>query len=99
MISELAHEFKNPMVTIKTVSQGIERLATDKQGRQQIARLTGARCIYTVQPGGRAEFPPVALPGGGQLALAGINASAGSARLMVESAAGAATSSTSGMKP
>jgi signal transduction histidine kinase len=41
VINELAHEFKNPMVTIKTVSQGIERMAGDEEGRQQIARLTG----------------------------------------------------------
>lgn len=46
--------------------------------------------LYKVSPGGRAEFPPVALPGGGRLALAGINASAGSARLMIEDAAGEA---------
>jgi two-component system response regulator HydG len=41
IINELAHEFKNPMVTIKTVAQHLERLLADESGRQQIARLTG----------------------------------------------------------
>jgi len=40
VINELAHEFKNPMVTIKTVSQHLERLLED-EGREQVARLTG----------------------------------------------------------
>lgn len=41
IINELAHEFKNPMVTIKTVAQHLERLIADEAGRQQVARLTG----------------------------------------------------------
>jgi signal transduction histidine kinase len=41
VINELAHEFKNPMVTIKTVSQHLESLLEDDEGRQQVARLTG----------------------------------------------------------
>ena len=41
IINELAHEFKNPMVTIKTVAQHLERLIADEEGRQQVARLTG----------------------------------------------------------
>ena len=41
VINELAHEFKNPMVTIKTVTQHLEHLLQDEQGRQQVARLTG----------------------------------------------------------
>jgi len=41
VINELAHEFKNPMVTIKTVAQHLERLLEDEAGRAQVARLTG----------------------------------------------------------
>ena len=41
VINELAHEFKNPMVTIKTVAQHLERLLADDTGRKQVARLTG----------------------------------------------------------
>ncbi len=41
IINELAHEFKNPMVTIKTVSQHLERWLADEAGREQVARLTG----------------------------------------------------------
>ncbi len=41
IINELAHEFKNPMVTIKTVAQHWERLMADEAGREQMARLTG----------------------------------------------------------
>lgn len=41
IINELAHEFKNPMVTIKTVAQHLERLLADQTGREQVARLTG----------------------------------------------------------
>ena len=41
IINELAHEFKNPMVTIKTVAQHLERLLADDTGREQVARLTG----------------------------------------------------------
>jgi DNA-binding NtrC family response regulator len=41
IINELAHEFKNPMVTIKTVAQHLERLLADETGREQVARLTG----------------------------------------------------------
>lgn len=41
IINELAHEFKNPMVTIKTVAQHMERMLADEEGRQDVARLTG----------------------------------------------------------
>ena len=41
IINELAHEFKNPMVTIKTVAQHMERLLADAESRQDVARLTG----------------------------------------------------------
>jgi len=41
IINELAHEFKNPLVTIKTVTQHMERLLADQEGRQDIARMTG----------------------------------------------------------
>ncbi len=41
IINELAHEFKNPMVTIKTIAQHMERLLADAEGRQDVARLTG----------------------------------------------------------
>jgi signal transduction histidine kinase len=40
VINELAHEFKNPLVMIKTVSQHLERLLQDDDGRQQVTRLT-----------------------------------------------------------
>jgi len=40
IINELAHEFKNPMATIKTVAQHLERLLEDQTGREQAARLT-----------------------------------------------------------
>lgn len=41
IVNELAHEFKNPMVTIKTVAQHLERLLADEAGREQVSRLTG----------------------------------------------------------
>jgi DNA-binding NtrC family response regulator len=41
VINELAHEFKNPMVTIKTISQHLDRLLADEAGRQHVAQLTG----------------------------------------------------------
>ena len=41
IINELAHEFKNPMVTIKTIAQHLERLLSDEAGREEVARLTG----------------------------------------------------------
>ena len=41
IINELAHEFKNPMVTIKTIAQHLDRLLADETGREQVARLTG----------------------------------------------------------
>lgn len=41
IINELAHEFKNPMVTIKTIAQHLDRLLADDTGREQVARLTG----------------------------------------------------------
>jgi cytochrome c-type biogenesis protein CcmF len=44
--------------------------------------------LYRVAPGGRADFPPAGLPGGGRIALAGIDASAGKARFLVEVAGG-----------
>jgi signal transduction histidine kinase len=40
IINELAHDFKNPMATIKTVAQHLERLLEDPTGREQAARLT-----------------------------------------------------------
>ncbi len=41
IINELAHEFKNPMVTIKTFAQHMERVLTDEGGRQHAAQLAG----------------------------------------------------------
>jgi signal transduction histidine kinase len=41
IINELAHEFKNPMVTIKTVTQHMERMLATHESRQDMARLTG----------------------------------------------------------
>ena len=47
---------------------------------------TALEPLYRLDPSGRADFAPVALPGGGQIALGGINASAGTVRLLVENA-------------
>jgi nitrogen-specific signal transduction histidine kinase len=41
VIQELAHEFRNPMVTIKTLTQRLEKLLEDKTSRDQVARMTG----------------------------------------------------------
>ncbi len=40
IINELAHEFKNPMVTIKMVAQQLEQLLADAASREQVARMT-----------------------------------------------------------
>jgi len=47
---------------------------------------------YRFSPGGDASFPPVDLPGGGRMALAGINASAGTARFVFDGIGAAAAS-------
>ncbi len=39
LINELAHEFKNPMVTIKTISQHMDRLLADESSRHEVAQL------------------------------------------------------------
>ncbi|MGH7337970.1 MAG: hypothetical protein ACREI7_10345, partial [Myxococcota bacterium] len=54
-----------------------------------LGRTEPVEALYRVQPEGRADFPPVPLPGGGQVALAGINATSGTARLFVERPGGA----------
>ncbi|HVN86575.1 MAG TPA: sigma 54-interacting transcriptional regulator [Candidatus Binatia bacterium] len=41
IIGELAHEFKNPLVTIKTFAQHLDRLLDEESGNGQLARLTG----------------------------------------------------------
>lgn len=41
IINELAHEFKNPMVTVKTFAQQLRRLLSDGGDEAQMARLTG----------------------------------------------------------
>jgi transcriptional regulator with AAA-type ATPase domain len=42
IINELAHEFKNPMVTIKTFAQQLDHLLQEEQGgHAEVARLTG----------------------------------------------------------
>ncbi|HYD49472.1 MAG TPA: sigma 54-interacting transcriptional regulator, partial [Terriglobales bacterium] len=41
VITELAHEFKNPMVVIKTASQHLERLLEDESARKEMMRLAG----------------------------------------------------------
>ncbi len=41
VINELAHEFKNPMVTIKTFAQHLRRALRDGGDEEQFARLTG----------------------------------------------------------
>jgi len=46
--------------------------------------------IYRFRQGGDVEFPPTALPGGGRVAIGGINATEGAVRLMVEGVGAAA---------
>jgi signal transduction histidine kinase len=41
IINELAHEFKNPMVTVKTFAQHLRRLLQEGGDDAQMARLTG----------------------------------------------------------
>lgn len=41
LVNELAHEVKNPLVTIKTISQHLERLLENASGREQVAQLAG----------------------------------------------------------
>ncbi|GIW43766.1 MAG: hypothetical protein KatS3mg077_1048 [Candidatus Binatia bacterium] len=41
LLNELAHELKNPLVTIKTISQHLERLLSDEAGREQVTQLAG----------------------------------------------------------
>lgn len=41
IINELAHEFKNPMVTVKTFAQQLRRVLSDGGDEAQMARLTG----------------------------------------------------------
>lgn len=41
LLQELAHELKNPMVTIKTVAQHLERLLEEGSGQREMARMTG----------------------------------------------------------
>jgi len=46
--------------------------------------------IYRFQQGGEVEFPPTALPGGGRVAIGGINANEGAVRLMLDGVGAAA---------
>jgi hypothetical protein len=41
VINELAHEFKNPLVTIKTFAQHLKKVLADSTDAQQVAQLTG----------------------------------------------------------
>ncbi|OFV88503.1 MAG: hypothetical protein A3J75_08475 [Acidobacteria bacterium RBG_16_68_9] len=41
VVNELAHELKNPMVTIKTFAQHLRRLVYNGEEEEQVARLTG----------------------------------------------------------
>jgi two-component system sensor histidine kinase AtoS len=41
IINELAHEFKNPMATIKTSAQLLRRFLQDGANEEEVARLTG----------------------------------------------------------
>lgn len=41
LLQELAHELKNPMVTIKTVAQHLERLLEKESDQREMARITG----------------------------------------------------------
>jgi two-component sensor histidine kinase len=40
VLNELAHEFKNPMVTIKTFAQHLDRLLGDEELRERFSKLT-----------------------------------------------------------
>ena len=51
---------------------------------ERAGTTTALEPIYTFDPDGRVNFPALALPGGGQVAVAGINASSGSVRLLLE---------------
>lgn len=39
--NELAHEFKNPMVTIKTFAHHLQKMLQNEAGQEEVARLTG----------------------------------------------------------
>ncbi|MBI4515913.1 MAG: sigma 54-interacting transcriptional regulator [Deltaproteobacteria bacterium] len=41
IINELAHEFKNPLVTLKTFAQHLDRLVEEESSRDQLVLLTG----------------------------------------------------------
>jgi len=41
LLNDLAHELKNPMVTIKTVAQHLERLLDEESGQREMVRMTG----------------------------------------------------------
>lgn len=41
LVQDLAHEFKNPMVTIKTASQALARMLDGPDGSTEMARATG----------------------------------------------------------
>lgn len=41
IINELAHEFKNPLVTVKTFAHHLQRILRDDPDQQQLLRLTG----------------------------------------------------------
>lgn len=41
LVTELAHDFKNPMVVIKTAAQHLERVLDDSSGAKDFARMTG----------------------------------------------------------
>jgi len=49
---------------------------------------TAVKPVYRFQSGGQAEFPPAALPGGGRIAIGGIDATGGNVQLLVATAAG-----------
>jgi signal transduction histidine kinase len=40
-VNELAHEIRNPLVTIKTISQHLERLLESASGREEVVQLAG----------------------------------------------------------
>jgi DNA-binding NtrC family response regulator len=41
IINELAHEFKNPLVTLKTFAQHLDRLVLEESSRDQLVLMTG----------------------------------------------------------
>ena len=69
---------------------------TSKITCSRLIQPTAIEPVYRFANDGQVEFPAEALPGGGRVAVAGINATAGSVRLFLEGLSGEAAG---GRKP